>query len=36
LLGFTGPFFFLFVGILFAVRRIQGKKVWLGHPAKKS
>jgi multidrug efflux pump len=36
LLGFAGPFFFLFVGILFIVRRIQGKKIWLGHPAKKS
>ncbi len=30
LLGFTGPFFFIFVGIMFLVRRIQGKKVWLG------
>ena len=36
LLGFAGPFFFIFVGILFIVRRIQGKKVWLGHPAKLS
>ncbi len=34
LLGFVGPFFFLFVAILFLVRRIQGRKVWLGHPGK--
>jgi multidrug efflux pump subunit AcrB len=30
LLGFLGPFFFIFVGIMFLVRRIQGKKVWMG------
>ena len=30
LLGFTGPFFFITVGILFLVRFIQGKKVWMG------
>ena len=30
LLGFLGPFFFIFVGIMFFVRRIQGKRVWLG------
>jgi len=30
LLGFLGPLFFLFVVIMFLVRRIQGKKVWLG------
>lgn len=30
LLGFTGPLFFITVGIMFLVRRIQGKKVWLG------
>jgi len=30
LLGFLGPFFFIFVGIMFLVRRIQGKRVWLG------
>lgn len=30
LLGFLGPLFFIFVGIMFLVRRIQGKKVWLG------
>lgn len=30
LLGFLGPFFFIFVGIMFLVRAIQGKKVWLG------
>jgi multidrug efflux pump subunit AcrB len=36
LLGFAGPFFFIFVGVMFIVRRIQGKKVWLGHPGKLS
>jgi len=30
ILGFTGPFFFIFVGIMYLVRRIQGKKVWNG------
>jgi len=30
LLGFTGPLFFIFVGIMYLVRRIQGKKVWNG------
>jgi multidrug efflux pump len=30
LLGFTGPLFFIFVGIMFLVRRLQGKKVWMG------
>jgi multidrug efflux pump subunit AcrB len=30
LLGFLGPFFFIFVGIMFLVRRIQGRKVWMG------
>ncbi|MEI6265294.1 MAG: efflux RND transporter permease subunit [Sphingobacteriia bacterium] len=30
LFGFLGPFFFIFVGIMFLVKRIQGKKVWLG------
>ncbi|MEK7198626.1 MAG: efflux RND transporter permease subunit, partial [Bacteroidota bacterium] len=30
LLGFTGPFFFITVGIMFLVRKIQGKKVWMG------
>jgi multidrug efflux pump subunit AcrB len=30
LLGFLGPFFFIFVGIMFLVRKIQGKPVWLG------
>lgn len=32
LLGFLGPLFFIFVGIMFGVRRLQGKKVWLGVP----
>ena len=30
LLGFLGPFFFIFVGIMFLVRLVQGKPVWLG------
>jgi multidrug efflux pump len=30
LLGFLGPFFFIFVGIMFLARKIQGKPVWLG------
>jgi multidrug efflux pump subunit AcrB len=30
LLGFTGPFFFITVGILFLVKALQGKKVWMG------
>jgi multidrug efflux pump len=30
LLGFAGPFFFIFVGIMYLVRRLQGKRVWLG------
>ncbi len=28
--GFLGPFFFIFVGIMYLVRRIQGKRVWSG------
>ncbi len=30
LLGFTGPFFFIFVGIMYLVKKIQGKPVWNG------
>jgi multidrug efflux pump len=30
ILGFLGPFFFIFVGIMFLIRRLQGKKVWFG------
>lgn len=30
LLGFTGPLFFLFVGVMYLVRALQGKKVWMG------
>lgn len=30
LLGFLGPLFFVFVGIMFLVRKLQGKPVWLG------
>jgi multidrug efflux pump subunit AcrB len=28
LLGFSGPFFFIFVGLMYLARRLQGKKVW--------
>ncbi len=35
LLGFLGPFFFIFAGIMFGVRRIQGKKIWMGAPFRK-
>jgi len=30
LLGFLGPLFFIFTGIMFLVKKLQGKKVWLG------
>lgn len=30
ILGFAGPFFFIFVGLMYLVRRIQGKRVWNG------
>ncbi|NCI45160.1 efflux RND transporter permease subunit [Sediminibacterium soli] len=30
LLGFTGPFFFILVGVMFFVKWIQGKRVWMG------
>jgi multidrug efflux pump len=30
LFGFTGPFFFVFVGIMYLVRRLQGKRIWNG------
>jgi multidrug efflux pump subunit AcrB len=30
LIGFTGPLFFVFVGIMYLGRRLQGKKVWNG------
>jgi multidrug efflux pump subunit AcrB len=30
LLGFLGPLFFILVGIMYFIRRLQGKKVWLG------
>jgi hypothetical protein len=30
LFGFLGPFFFILAGIMFLVRRIQGKPVWMG------
>jgi hypothetical protein len=30
LAGFAGPLFFIFVGIMYLGRRLQGKKVWNG------
>jgi multidrug efflux pump subunit AcrB len=30
LLGFAGPFFFIFVGIMYGVKRIMGQRVWTG------
>src|SRR6185369_3552845 len=30
LIGFLGPLFFLFVGVMYLVRAIEGKKVWNG------
>jgi multidrug efflux pump subunit AcrB len=30
LLAFLGPLFFIFVGIMYGVRRLQGKPVWTG------
>jgi len=35
LLGFLGPFFFIFVGIMYFGRFIQGKKVWVGQQRKR-
>jgi multidrug efflux pump subunit AcrB len=34
LFGFLGPFFFIFVGIMYLGRRLQGKKVWTGQQRK--
>ncbi len=36
LFGFTGPFFFLFVGLMYLIRRLQGKKIWNGLPVSKN
>jgi multidrug efflux pump len=30
ILGFAGPFFFIFVGLMYLVKKLQGKKVWNG------
>jgi len=30
LLGFLGPLFFVFVGVMYGVKRLQGKPVWTG------
>lgn len=34
--GFTGPLFFLFVGIMYLVRKLQGKRVWSGRLKEKT
>ena len=34
LFGFLGPFFFIFVGIMYLGRRLQGKRVWMGQQRK--
>jgi len=34
LLGFLGPFFFILVAFMYGVRKLQGKKVWMGQSAK--
>lgn len=36
LLGFLGPLFFVLVGVMFLVRRIHGKPVWMGKLKKAS
>jgi multidrug efflux pump subunit AcrB len=35
LLGLLGPFFFLLAGVMYAVRRMQGRRVWMGQQAHK-
>ena len=30
ILGFTGPFFFILAAIMFGVKKLQGKPVWMG------
>ena len=32
--GFLGPFFFIFVGLMYLAKRLQGKKVWVGQVKK--
>ncbi|MFY7964191.1 MAG: efflux RND transporter permease subunit [Chitinophagaceae bacterium] len=34
LLGFTGPFFFILAGVMYLVKALQGKKVWVGQQRK--
>ena len=36
LLGFTGPFFFIFVGLMLLVRKWQGRPVWMGQSNQKN
>ena len=35
ILGFAGPFFFIFVGIMYGVRALQGRRVWVGQQGKR-
>jgi multidrug efflux pump len=35
LLGFTGPFFFIFAAIMYGVKRVMGRPVWNGLPKQK-
>ncbi len=35
ILGFLGPLFFIFVGFMFLVRKIQNKSVWMGQPVQR-
>ena len=36
LLGFAGPFFFIFVGLMLLVRKWQGRPVWMGQLKQKN
>jgi multidrug efflux pump subunit AcrB len=34
ILGFAGPFFFILAGIMYLIKALQGKKVWVGQQRK--
>lgn len=36
LFGFAGPFFFVFVGLMILVRKLQGRRVWMGQLKEKN
>jgi Cu/Ag efflux pump CusA len=36
LLGFAGPFFFIFAGLMMLVRKWQGRRVWMGQLQQKN